>query len=32
MIAVTRSYESSQKMIQTVDSLLDKAVNTIGKV
>lgn len=32
MIAVTRSYESSQKMMQTVDSLLDKAVNTIGRV
>lgn len=32
MIAVTRSYESSQKMMQTVDSLIDKAVNTIGRV
>lgn len=32
MISVTRQYESNQKMIQTVDSMLDKAVNTIGKV
>lgn len=32
MIAVTRSYETSQKMIQTVDGLLDKAVNTVGRV
>ncbi|MBQ4231918.1 MAG: flagellar hook-basal body protein [Lachnospiraceae bacterium] len=32
LIAVTRQYESNQKMIQTVDSIMDKAVNTIGKV
>lgn len=32
MITVTRNYESGQKMIQTVDSLLDKAVNTVGRL
>ena len=32
LIAVTRQYESNQKMIQTVDSIMDKAVNTIGRV
>ncbi len=32
LIAVTRQYESNQKMIQTVDNIMDKAVNTIGRV
>ena len=32
MIAVTRSYETNQKMIQTVDGMLDKAVNTVGRL
>ncbi len=32
MIAVTRAYETNQKMIQTVDNTLDKAVNEIGRV
>lgn len=32
MIAVTRAYETNQKMIQTVDQTLDKAVNEIGRV
>lgn len=32
MISVTRTYESNQKMIQTIDSTLDKAVNQLGNV
>ena len=32
LIAVTRAYETNQKMIQTVDRTLDKAVNEIGRV
>lgn len=32
MITITRAYESNQKVIQTVDSMLDKAVNTVGRV
>ena len=32
MIAVTRAYETNQKMMQTVDQTLDKAVNNIGNV
>ena len=32
MIAVTRAYETNQKMMQTVDSTLNKAVNEIGKL
>lgn len=31
MITITRAYESNQKVIQTVDSMLDKAVNTVGR-
>lgn len=31
MIAVSRAYEANQKMIQTQDSLLGKAVNELGK-
>ena len=32
MITITRAYEAGQKMIQTVDGSLQKAVNEIGKV
>lgn len=32
MITITRAYEAGQKMIQTVDNTLDKAVNDIGRV
>ena len=32
MITVTRAYETNQKVIQTIDSTLDKAVNTVGKI
>ncbi|MSS64214.1 flagellar hook-basal body protein [Velocimicrobium porci] len=32
MIAITRAYESNQKVIRTVDTMLDKAVNTVGRV
>lgn len=32
MIAVTRAYETGQKMISTVDGMLDKAVNSVGSV
>lgn len=32
MIAITRAYETNQKMIQTVDQTLGRAVNDIGKI
>lgn len=32
MISVTRTYESNQKIIQTIDGTLDKAVNQLGNV
>lgn len=32
MITITRAYEAGQKMIQTVDTMLDKAANQVGKV
>lgn len=32
MINVTRAYETNQKAIQAVDSMLDKAVNQVGRV
>lgn len=32
MISVMRAYEANQKVIQTEDSTLDKAVNEVGKV
>ena len=32
MITISRAYEAAQKMIQTEDSTLDKAANTIGRV
>ena len=31
MINITRAYESNQKIIQTIDDTLEKAVNSIGK-
>lgn len=32
MIAITRNFESNQKIIQTIDETLDKAVNQVGRV
>ena len=32
MIAVTRAYETNQKMIQTIDDVLNKAANDIGRI
>lgn len=32
LISITRAYESNQKVIQTIDSTLDKAVNQLGTV
>lgn len=32
MISVTRAYEANQKVIQTIDSTLDKAVNQLGRL
>lgn len=32
MIAITRNYESNQKIIQSIDGTLDKAVNQVGKI
>lgn len=32
MITITRAYESNQKILQTYDETLDKAVNQIGKL
>ncbi len=32
LISITRAYESNQKVIQTIDSTLDKAVNQLGQV
>lgn len=32
MISITRQYESNQKILQTYDNTLDKAVNELGKV
>lgn len=32
MITISRAYEANQKMIQTIDSTLDKAINEVGKV
>ena len=32
LISATRTYESNQKVIQTIDETLDTAVNQLGKV
>ena len=32
MITISRADEANQKVVQTVDSMLDKAVNSVGKV
>ncbi|MFP3153664.1 flagellar hook-basal body protein [Lachnospiraceae bacterium ZAX-1] len=32
MITISRAYEANQKIIQTIDSTLDKAVNGLGKL
>lgn len=32
MITITRAYEANQKVIQTVDSMTDRAVNNVGRV
>lgn len=32
MITITRAYEAGQKMVQTVDNTLNKAVNEIGRI
>ncbi|BCJ87745.1 flagellar hook-basal body protein [Effusibacillus dendaii] len=32
MMAVMRSYEANQRMIRTLDSTLDKAVNSLGRI
>ena len=32
MITVSRAYETNQKMIQTIDQVLDKAANEVGRV
>ena len=32
MITITRAYEANQKIIQTIDTMLDKAVNQVGKL
>jgi flagellar basal-body rod protein FlgG len=32
MITIQRAYEAGQKMIQTVDSTLEHAVNNVGRV
>ncbi len=32
MITITRAYEGNQKMIRTMDSMMDKAVNQVGRI
>ncbi len=32
LIAVTRAYETNQKMVQTLDNILNKTVNDVGRV
>ena len=32
LIATTRAYEANQKVIKAADSVLDQAVNSVGRV
>ena len=32
MITITRAYESNQKALQSADSMLEKAVNEVGRL
>ena len=32
MITITRAYEANQKMIRAMDGMMDKAVNSVGKL
>jgi flagellar basal-body rod protein FlgG len=32
MIEIQRTYEANQKMVQTVDTMLDKSVNRVGRL
>ncbi len=32
LITITRAYEANQKIIQTTDNMLDKSVNSVGRV
>jgi flagellar basal-body rod protein FlgG len=32
MITITRAYEANQKIIKSIDSTLDLAANSVGKV
>ena len=32
MIEIQRNYESNQKVIQSIDETLDKAVNQVGRL
>ena len=32
MIAITRAYEANQKIVQAMDTTLDQAVNSVGRV
>ena len=32
MITITRAYEANQKVIRSYDSMLDRAVNQVGKL
>jgi flagellar basal-body rod protein FlgG len=32
MITITRAYESNQKALQTADTMIEKAVNEVGRL
>ncbi|MFR1254636.1 MAG: flagellar basal body rod C-terminal domain-containing protein, partial [Eubacterium sp.] len=32
MITITRAYEANQKVIRSYDSMLDRAVNSVGRL